>query len=85
MLAGDPQDIIGAILERRDRLGIDELVVPAEIAGDFLPVLRGLGVEPVRRRPPGDGPPVVAGLSVRLARAHTGTKRPAAGDAAPNR
>ena len=44
MLAGDPQDIIGTILERRDRLGIDELVVPAEFAGAFLPVLQGLGV-----------------------------------------
>ena len=43
MPAGDPQDIISTVLERRDRLGIDELVVPAEMAGDFLPVLRGLG------------------------------------------
>jgi len=43
MLAGDPRDIIGTVLERRDRLGIDELVVPAEMAGAFLPVLQGLG------------------------------------------
>jgi alkanesulfonate monooxygenase SsuD/methylene tetrahydromethanopterin reductase-like flavin-dependent oxidoreductase (luciferase family) len=43
MLAGDPQDIVSTVLERRDRLGIDELVVPAEMAGAFLPVLRGLG------------------------------------------
>jgi len=42
MLAGDPQEIIGSVLERRDQLGIDELVVPAELAGDFLPVLQGL-------------------------------------------
>ena len=45
MPAGDPEDIISAVLERRDRLGIDELVVPAEMAGDFLPVLRGLAVD----------------------------------------
>ncbi len=43
MLTGDPQDIVSTVLERRDRLGIDELVVPAEMAGAFLPVLRGLG------------------------------------------
>jgi alkanesulfonate monooxygenase SsuD/methylene tetrahydromethanopterin reductase-like flavin-dependent oxidoreductase (luciferase family) len=42
MFAGDPQEIISSVLERRDQLGIDELVVPAELAGDFLPVLRGL-------------------------------------------
>jgi alkanesulfonate monooxygenase SsuD/methylene tetrahydromethanopterin reductase-like flavin-dependent oxidoreductase (luciferase family) len=42
MLAGSPQQMVRSILERRDRLGIDEVVVPAEMADDFLPVLEGL-------------------------------------------
>jgi alkanesulfonate monooxygenase SsuD/methylene tetrahydromethanopterin reductase-like flavin-dependent oxidoreductase (luciferase family) len=42
MVAGDPQEIVGSVLERRELLGIDELVVPEEMAGAFLPVLQAL-------------------------------------------
>ena len=83
MLAGDPQDIISTVLERRDRLGIDELVVPAEMARRLPARAPGAQREPVTGAHPGQDRRV-AGLSVSGARAHTGRKA-GAGRRRPNR
>ena len=42
MPAGEPEEIARAIRVRCDRFGIDEVVVPAEMADDFGPVLQRL-------------------------------------------
>ena len=42
MPGGEPQEIAWAIRERCERFGIDEVVVPAEMADDFGPVLQRL-------------------------------------------
>jgi alkanesulfonate monooxygenase SsuD/methylene tetrahydromethanopterin reductase-like flavin-dependent oxidoreductase (luciferase family) len=44
LLTGDTADMARGILERRDRWGIDEVVVPGEVADAFLPVLRAVSV-----------------------------------------
>lgn len=45
MLSGDPDTAAKELIELRDRFGIDELLVPGELADDFVPVMQRLVVE----------------------------------------
>jgi alkanesulfonate monooxygenase SsuD/methylene tetrahydromethanopterin reductase-like flavin-dependent oxidoreductase (luciferase family) len=42
LLRGAPEDMTAVLLERRNRWGIDEVVVPGEVTDAFVPVLRSL-------------------------------------------
>jgi hypothetical protein len=37
MLTGDPQQMADTLRRRRDELGIDEVVIPGDLADDFAP------------------------------------------------
>ena len=39
MLTGDAQEMADTVRRRRDELGIDEIIVPGELADDFAPVI----------------------------------------------
>ncbi len=39
MLTGDPEQMADTLRRRRDEFGIDEVIVPGELADDFAPVI----------------------------------------------